>query len=83
MPLQKMTRPQLALAAVPVSYTHLATSFKGPKEKSRNYITYTKASLKKGTKYQFQCGVVIKDKDGKVVAEKSYKASTVGSRICR
>ena len=60
-----------------------ATSFKGPKEKSRNYITYTKASLKKGTKYQFQCGVVIKDKDGKVVAEKSYKASTVGSRICR
>ena len=60
-----------------------ATSFKGPKEKSRNYITYTKASLKKGTKYQFQCGVVIKDKDGKVVAEKSYKASTVGSRVCR
>ena len=60
-----------------------ATSFKGPKEKSRNYITYTKASLKKGTKYQFQCGVVIKDKDGKVVAEKSYRASTTGSRICR
>ena len=60
-----------------------ATSFKGPKEKSRNYITYTKASLKKGTKYKFQCGVVIKDKDGKVVAEKSYKASTTGSRICR
>ena len=60
-----------------------ATSFKGPKEKSRNYITYTKASLKKGTKYKFQCGVVIKDKDGKVVAEKSYRASTTGSRICR
>ena len=60
-----------------------ATSFKGPKEKSRNYITYTKASLKKGTKYKVQCGVVIKDKDGKVVAEKSYKASTTGSRICR
>ena len=60
-----------------------ATSFKGPKEKSRNYITYTKASLKKGTKYKFQCGVVIKDKDGKVVAEKSYKASTTGSRVCR
>ena len=63
--------------------TAKATAFKGPKEKSRNYITYTKASLKKGTKYKFQCGVVIKDKDGKVVAEKSYKASTTGSRICR
>ena len=63
--------------------TAKATSFKGPKEKSRNYITYTKASLKKGTKYKFQCGVVIKDKDGKVVAEKSYKASTTGSRVCR
>ena len=60
-----------------------ATSFKGPKEKSRNYITYSKASLKKGTKYKFQCGVVIKDKDGKVVAEKSYEASTTGSRVCR
>ena len=63
--------------------TAKATAFKGPKEKNRNYITYTKASLKKGTKYKFQCGVVIKDKDGKVVAEKSYKASTTGSRICR
>ena len=63
--------------------TAKATAFKGPKEKSRNYITYTKASLKKGTKYKFQCGVVIKDKDGKVVAEKSYRASTTGSRICR
>ena len=50
-----------------------ATSFKGPKEKSRNYITYTKASLKKGTKYKFQCGVVIKDAQGNVVAEKSYR----------
>ena len=60
-----------------------ATSFKGPKEKSRNYITYTKASLKKGTKYKFQCGVVIKDAQGNVVAEKSYRASTTGSRICR
>ncbi len=63
--------------------TEKATSFKGPNEKSRNYITYTKISLKKGTKYKFQCGVVIKDKDGKVVAEKSYRASTTGSRICR
>ena len=60
-----------------------ATSFKGPKEKSRNYITYGKASLKKGTKYKFQCGVVIKDAQGNVVAEKSYKASTTGSRVCR
>ncbi len=63
--------------------TAKATAFKGPKEKNRNYITYTKVSLKKGTKYKFQCGVVIKDKDGKVVAEKSYRASTTGSRICR
>ena len=63
--------------------TAKATAFKGPKEKNRNYITYSKASLKKGTKYKFQCGVVIKDKDGKVVAEKSYRASTTGSRICR
>lgn len=63
--------------------TAKATAFKGPKEKSRNYITYTKASLKKGTKYKFQCGVVIKDAQGKVVAEKSYKASTTGSRVCR
>ena len=60
-----------------------ATSFKGPKEKSRNYITYTKASLKKGTKYKFQCGVVIKDAQGNVVAEKNYRASTTGSRVCR
>ena len=60
-----------------------ATSFKGPKEKSRNYITYTKASLKKGTKYKFQCGVVIKDTQGNVVAEKNYRASTTGSRVCR
>ena len=63
--------------------TAKATAFKGPKEKNRNYITYSKVSLKKGTKYKFQCGVVIKDKDGKVVAEKSYRASTTGSRICR
>ena len=63
--------------------TAKATAFKGPKEKNRNYITYSKASLKKGTKYKFQCGVVIKDAQGNVVAEKSYKASTTGSRICR
>ena len=63
--------------------TAKATAFKGPKEKDRNYITYTKLSLKKGTKYKFQCGIVIKDAKGNVVAEKSYKASTTGSRICR
>ena len=63
--------------------TAKATAFKGPKEKDRNYITYTKLSLKKGVKYKFQCGVVIKDAQGNVVAEKSYKASTTGSRVCR
>ena len=60
-----------------------AAAYKASKVKDRNYITYTKASLKKGTKYKFQCEVTIKDIDGKVVATKSYKASTVGSRICR
>ena len=63
--------------------TAKANAFKGPKEKDRNYITYTKLSLKKGVKYKFQCGVVIKDAQGNVVAEKSYKASTTGSRVCR
>ena len=60
-----------------------AASYKASKVKDRNYITYTKVSLKKGTKYKFQCEVTIKDVDGKVVATKSYKASTIGSRICR
>ena len=60
-----------------------AASYKASKVKDRNYITYTMVSLKKGTKYKFQCEVTIKDVDGKVVATKSYKASTVGSRICR
>ena len=63
--------------------TAKATSFKGPWTKDRNYITYTKSTLNKGTKYKFQCGIVIKDADGNVVAEKSYKASTTGSRICK
>ena len=63
--------------------TAKANAFKGPKEKDRNYITYTKLSVKKGVKYKFQCGVVIKDAQGNVVAEKSYKASTTGSRVCR
>ena len=60
-----------------------AASYKASKVKDRNYITYTKVSLKKGTKYKFQCEVTIKDVDGNVVATKSYKASTVGSRLCR
>ena len=63
--------------------TAKATAYKAAKEKDRNYITYTKKSLKKGTKYNFQCGVVIKDAQGNVVAEKSYKASTTGSRVCK
>lgn len=63
--------------------TEKADTFKASKEKDRNYITYTKTSLKKGVKYKFQCAVTIKDADGNVVATKDYKASTVGSRVCR
>ena len=63
--------------------TAKADTYKAAKEKDRNYITYTKKSLKKGTKYKFQCAVVIKDAKGNVVATKDYKASTVGSRVCR
>ena len=63
--------------------TAKATTYKAAKEKDRNYITYTKKSLKKGTKYKFQCAVLIKDAAGNVVAQKDYKASTIGSRVCR
>ena len=63
--------------------TAKADTYKAAKEKDRNYITYTKKSLKKGTKYKFQCAVVIKDAKGNVVATKDYKASTIGSRVCR
>ena len=63
--------------------TAKANTYKAAKEKDRNYITYTKKSLKKGTKYKFQCAVIVKDAKGNVVATKDYKASTVGSRICR
>ena len=63
--------------------TAAATTYKASKVKDRNYITYTKVSLKKGTKYKFQCAVIIKDASGNVVATKDYKASTIGSRICR
>lgn len=63
--------------------TAAAKTYKASKEKDRNYITYTKKSLKKGVKYKFRCAVVIKDKAGNVVATKDYKASTIGSRVCR
>lgn len=63
--------------------TAKATAYKAAKEKDRNYITYTKKSLKKGTKYNFQCAVIIKDANGNVVATKDYQASTIGSRVCR
>lgn len=60
-----------------------AKTYKASTVKDRNYITYTKKSLKKGTKYKFQCSVIIKDANGNVVATKDYKASTIGSRVCR
>lgn len=60
-----------------------AKTYKAAKVKDRNYITYTSKSLKKGTKYKFQCAVLIKDAAGNVVAQKDYKASTIGSRVCR
>lgn len=63
--------------------TAAANTFKAAKVKDRNYITYTKKSLKAGVKYKFQCAVTIKDADGNVVATKDYQASTVGSRVCR
>ena len=63
--------------------TAAAKTYKASTVKDRNYITYTSKSLKKGTKYKFQCSVIIKDADGNVVATKDYKASTIGSRVCR
>lgn len=63
--------------------TAAAKTYKASTVKDRNYITYTKKSLKKGTKYKFQCSVIIKDANGNVVATKDYKASTIGSRVCR
>ena len=59
------------------------STYKFTKTKKVNYITYTKKSLKKGTKYNFRVGVVVKDADGKVVATKSYKASGLGIRVCK
>lgn len=63
--------------------TASATTYKAAKVKDVNYITYTSKSLKKGVKYKFQCKVQIKDASGNVVATKDYKASTIGSRICK
>ena len=56
------------------------TTYKAGKVKDVNYTTF---KLVKGTKYNFQCQVVIKDADGKVVATKDYKASTVGTRTVK
>ena len=63
--------------------TAAAKTYKAANEKDRNYITYTSKSLKNGVKYKFRCAVVIKDKDGNIVATKDYKASTIGSRVCK
>ena len=63
--------------------TAAASTYKAANVKDRNYITYTKKSLKKGVKYKFQCAVIIKDADGNVVATKDYQASTIGSRVCK
>ena len=56
------------------------SSYKAGKVKDVNYTTF---KLAKGVKYNFQCKVVIKDKDGKVIATKDYKASTVGTRTVK
>ena len=56
------------------------TAYKAGKVKTVNYTTF---KLAKGTKYNFRCQVVIKDADGKVVATKDYKASTVGTRTVK
>jgi hypothetical protein len=61
--------------------TAKATSYKAGKVKDVNYTTFT--GLKKGTKYNFQCKVIVKDADGNVVATKSYKGSTVGTRVAK
>ena len=55
-------------------------TYKAGKVKDVNYTTF---KLAKGTKYNFQCKVVFKDADGKVVATKDYKASTVGTRTVK
>ena len=57
-------------------------SFKLTKTKGVNYITYTSKSLKAG-KNSFRVGLVVKDADGKVVAEKSYQASSLAYRTIK
>ena len=57
-------------------------SFKLTKTKSVNYITYTSKSLKAG-KNCFRVGLVVKDKDGKVVATKDYQASSLAYRTIK
>ena len=57
-------------------------SFKLTKTKAVNYITYTSKSLKKG-KNSFRVGIVIKDKDGKVIATKDYQASSLAYRTIK
>ena len=57
-------------------------SFKLTKTKGVNYITYTSKSLKAG-KNSFRVGLVVKDADGKVIAEKSYKASSLAYRTIK
>ena len=56
-------------------------AYKLTKTKTANTITYSKA-LKAG-KNSFRVGVVLKDAKGNVVAEKSYKASTLAYRTIK
>lgn len=56
------------------------TEYKAGKIKDVNYSTF---KLAKGVKYNFHCQVVVKDKDGNVVATKDYKASSIGTRTAK
>ena len=58
-----------------------ATKFKGYSDRAVNYTTFTK--LTKGTKYNFKCAITISDKDGNVIATKSYLGSTTGIRTAK
>ena len=71
-------------ATVEYKFYHKAPgkSFKFTKTKNVNYITYTSKSLKAG-KNSFRVGLVVKDKDGKVVATKDYQASTLAYRTIK
>ena len=61
--------------------TAKATKFKGYSDRAVNYTTFTK--LTKGTKYNFKCAITISDKDGNVIATKSYLGSTTGIRTAK